>query len=79
MSDIPSTPLKTMEMAREEAVKAGLRFVYLGEHRDGRRGEHQVPEMRFLAVRRQGFYADTAAMTKDGACGNCGEPLNMII
>lgn len=79
MSDIPATPLKTMEMARDEAMAAGLSFVYLGNISKGDGENTKCPKCGSLAVRRLGFYSETVAMTKDGKCGSCGEPLNIIV
>ena len=79
MSDIPSTPIKTMEMARNEAVDAGLDFVYLGNMASTDGENTKCPKCGSLAVRRLGFYTEKMAVTIDGNCSKCGEPLNMII
>ena len=79
MSDIPSTPIKTMEMARQEAVAAGLDFVYLGNMASSDGENTKCPKCGTLAVRRLGFYTEMMAVTSDGNCSKCGEPLNMII
>ena len=79
MSHIPSTPIKTMEMARNEAVDAGLDFVYLGNMASTDGENTKCPKCGSLAVRRLGFYTEKMAVTIDGNCSKCGEPLNMII
>jgi pyruvate formate lyase activating enzyme len=79
MSDIPSTPIKTMDMARSEAIDAGLDFVYLGNIATTDGENTRCPKCGSLAVRRLGFYTEIMAMTKNGDCSKCGEPLNMII
>lgn len=79
MSDTPSTPIKTMEMARNEAVDAGLNFVYLGNIATSDGESTKCPKCGSLAIRRLGFHAEVVAMTKDGKCSKCGEPLSMII
>jgi pyruvate formate lyase activating enzyme len=79
MSDIPSTPIKTMEMAKEEAVNAGLDFIYLGNVATADGENTRCPKCGSLAVRRTGFYTEIVAMTKDGVCSKCGQPLSMII
>jgi pyruvate formate lyase activating enzyme len=79
MSDIPATPIKTMEMARDEAVGAGLGFVYLGNMSSADGENTRCPKCGSLAIRRLGFYSENVAMTKDGQCAQCGEPLNIIV
>jgi pyruvate formate lyase activating enzyme len=79
LSDLPSTPIKTMEMARNEAVDAGLVFVYLGNMASVDGENTKCPKCGTLAVKRLGFYTEKMEVTKDGACGKCGEPLNMIM
>ncbi len=79
MSDIPATPVKTMEMARTVALEAGLGFVYLGNLATTDGENTACPKCGALAVRRLGFYAERVAMDANGKCGKCGEPLNMIM
>ena len=79
MRDVPSTPIETMEMAREEADDAALKFVYLGNIATADGENTKCPKCGSLAVRRTGFYTEIMAMTKEGNCSKCGEPLNMII
>ncbi len=79
MSDTPSTPIMTMEMAKNAADDAGLGFVYLGNIATADGENTKCPKCGSLAIRRLGFYSETVAMTKDGNCSKCGEPLNMII
>ena len=79
MSDIPSTPIKTMEMAHTEAVDAGLGFVYLGNIATTDGENTRCPKCGSLAVKRLGFYTEILAMTDRGNCSECGEPLNMVI
>jgi pyruvate formate lyase activating enzyme len=79
LNDVPSTPIKTMEMARDEAANAGLDFVYLGNMASTDGENTKCPKCGSLAVRRLGFYTEKLAVTDDGHCSKCGEPLNMII
>jgi pyruvate formate lyase activating enzyme len=79
MNDVPPTPVKTMEMARKKAVDAGLDFVYLGNITTTDGDNTRCPKCGSLAVRRLGFYAERTAITDDGKCSKCGEPLNFIM
>ena len=79
MSDVPATPIKTMEMAMDEAIGAGLGFVYLGNMASAEGENTKCPKCGSLAVRRLGFYTEIVAVTDGGNCSKCGEPLNMIV
>ena len=79
MPDVPATPIRTMEMARHEAVEAGLGFVYLGNIATSDGENTRCPKCGSLAVRRMGFRSERMAITKEGNCSKCGESLNMII
>ena len=68
-----------MEMARDEAVGAGLGFVYLGNMSSAEGENTRCPKCGSLAIRRLGFYSENVAITKDGKCAQCGEPLNIIV
>jgi pyruvate formate lyase activating enzyme len=65
------TPVTTLEQARELALKAGLKYVYLGNlpgHQAENTWCHQCGR---LVIGRQG-YRLTANNLKGGTCGHCG-------
>ena len=65
------TPVSALEQAREIALKAGLKYVYIG-NLPGNQAEstfcHQCGK---LIIERTGYHLGEVKM-KDGACGYCG-------
>jgi pyruvate formate lyase activating enzyme len=78
MTDVPLTPMETLEMAYQVAREAGLRFVYLGNIPVDRRENTYCPKCGNLAIRRTGFSSVIMGM-KEGKCAKCGTDLNMVI
>jgi len=68
---LPPTPVATLERAREIALAAGLRYVYVGNV-PGHPGNHTYcPRCGAVCIERSGFFT-TAVRMKDGACAACG-------
>lgn len=78
LTGVPRTPDKTMSMAYERAVKAGVQFVYLGNMWAGDRDDTFCPKCGTRAVEREGFWVRSMNM-KDGRCANCGADLHMVL
>ncbi|MEM2943496.1 MAG: AmmeMemoRadiSam system radical SAM enzyme [Methanomassiliicoccales archaeon] len=78
MTDVPSTPLKTLEMALKIGKEEGLRFVYVGNvpHHEGE--NTYCPKCGNLAIERVGFEV-VHIDVKEGKCRKCGESLNIIM
>lgn len=75
MTDLPPTPLETMERARDIGHQSGLRFVYLGNT-----GAHQSSDTicyscQSVIVHRDGFQAEILGLN-DSGCKYCGADLN---
>lgn len=73
MTDVPPTPVSTLQMAREIGLEAGLRYVYVGNvpgeantfcHACGR-----------LLIRRSGYWILENNVQPDGSCPDCGAPV----
>jgi len=70
LTRLPATPLQTLSMAREIALEAGLRFVYIGNV-PGTGGEDTYcPSCKKLLVRRRGFTVSENHIER-GACSFC--------
>ena len=72
MRDIPSTPSSTLTMAREIAMKAGVRYAYVGNvhNRDGDSTWcHQCGE---LLIERDWYELGQWNLDAEGACQSCG-------
>ena len=73
MSDVPATPIPTLQRAREIGLEEGLRYVYMGNvlgventlcHSCGR-----------LLIRRSGFRILENNVRPSGRCPDCGTPV----
>ena len=74
LSNLPATPLQTLEHARDIAIKNGLQFVYLGNV-PGHAGENTYcPEDGTLLIERNG-YQILQNNLKDGKCPVCGKKI----
>lgn len=74
LTQLPPTPVSTLEKAREIAQAAGIKFVYIGNV-PGRNYENTYcPKCHKLLIERKG-YTITQNHIKDGKCEYCGEPI----
>ena len=75
MTDVPPTPLATLQRAREIGREAGLHFVYLGNLAPGEDGEDTAcPGCSMAVIRRRGHRLLACAL-RDGRCPHCGETI----
>jgi len=74
LRNLPPTPVATLERAREIALAAGLRFVYVGNVPGHPANHTWCPRCGALCVERSGFLT-TALHLRGGACAACGERL----
>lgn len=74
LMDRPSTPVKTLQTARQIGLEAGLRYVYTGNI-PGDEGEstfcHQCGA---LLIKRYGFSTQRQEL-REGVCGRCATPM----
>ncbi len=74
LRNLPPTPVETLTMARDIAMKAGLHYAYVGNVA-GHPGEHTYcPRCRAVVIRRTG-YATRLVGLWDGKCARCGQPI----
>ena len=65
ITNLPPTPVSTLEMARQTALSAGLHFPYVGNV-PGHKGEHTYcPKCGKILIKRQGFYIGTNRIERD--------------
>ncbi len=70
LPDLPPTPVATLERAREAALQAGLRYVYVGNV-PGHPGNHTYcPKCGRVVIERDGLFL-RAVRLKDGRCPGC--------
>jgi pyruvate formate lyase activating enzyme len=73
--DAPSTPVSTLERAREIGLQAGLRYVYLGNVPRHPYENTFCPDCGTILVLRDGFRLLRRHLTPEGACLGCGEQI----
>lgn len=72
--DRPSTPVGTLNRAREIGLEEGLQYVYEGNV-PGSVGEHTIcPNCGEVAIQRVGFTIRSRNM-QEGKCANCGQEI----
>ena len=77
LTQLPATPINTLIKARDIAVKAGCKYVYIGNV-PGRGFENTFcPNCHEMIIQRRG-YAILSVKINDGKCGYCGTPINGV-
>jgi pyruvate formate lyase activating enzyme len=74
LTQLPTTAVGTLQKAKEIAVKAGCRHVYLGNVADPDSMSVYCPKCKGVVVQRQG-YMIVSKNLKNGTCGKCGEKI----
>jgi len=72
--NLPSTPVGTLEMARETALAAGLHFPYVGNVPGHPGGSTWCPGCGEVVIRRVGFKILEKRLDS-GCCAKCGRPI----
>ena len=71
LTQLPLTPVSTLEAARETAMKAGMRYVYIGNV-PGHEAENTIcPNCKSVEIERKGFTVVRNAL-RAGKCSKCG-------
>ncbi len=72
LTNLPPTPVATLERARAIAMAQGVRYAFVGNV-PGHAGNHTYcPSCGEVVIGRKGFFI-TENNLKDGSCGGCGE------
>ena len=75
LSDLPRTPVSTISKARDTALDAGLKFVYVARV-TGHEGENTFcPDCGEIVIKRVGFVTDGIHM-ENGKCKHCGADIS---
>ncbi len=74
LTNLPPTPVETLNKAREMAMNAGLNFVYVGNVPGSEGQNTYCPSCKKLLIERNGFKV-LQNHIKDGKCGYCGTPI----
>jgi pyruvate formate lyase activating enzyme len=74
LTRLPATPVSVLEKARDIAINAGLKFVYMGNVSGTEASDTFCPKCKKLIVERKGFTVISNNI-KIGKCGFCGEKI----
>ncbi|MFQ6101153.1 MAG: AmmeMemoRadiSam system radical SAM enzyme [Anaerolineae bacterium] len=74
LTNLPPTPVETLDRARETALEEGVRFVYVGNVPGHPGNNTYCPACGKAIIVRQGFTVVEYHL-RDGACAYCGEPI----
>jgi pyruvate formate lyase activating enzyme len=70
MTDVPPTPVSTLQRAREIGLEAGLKYIYVGNVPDDGGQDTICPGCGRVLIRRDGFV--TTNRVRNGRCPDCG-------
>ena len=71
LTDLPVTPVSTLERARAILMDKGMKFVYIGNVPGHPANSTYCPTCGSVVISRIGFSVDAIHM-KNGSCANCG-------
>ncbi|MBL0313790.1 MAG: AmmeMemoRadiSam system radical SAM enzyme [Holophagaceae bacterium] len=75
MTDLPATPIGTLERARAIALSAGLHHVYTGNVHDTAGGSTNCSSCKSLLIVRDWYEIENYRLLEDGRCPDCGAQL----
>jgi pyruvate formate lyase activating enzyme len=74
LKKLPSTPISTLERARETALNCGLEYVYIGKVPGHEAWNTFCPQCGKMIIQRTGYMIGEMHIT-EGRCGYCGYPV----
>ncbi len=75
LTDVPPTPLETLEMAYDIAKEEGLHYIYIGNVPGSGKENTFCPECNQLLIKRGMFDTEEYNITEDNACPQCGKDI----
>jgi pyruvate formate lyase activating enzyme len=78
LTDLPATPVETLEMAHKIATEAGLKFVYLGNVFGHSYENTFCPACGKMLILRGGFGVEEYHITADHKCEYCGDSVSVV-
>jgi len=74
LTQLPSTPVSTLNKAKDIAINAGIKFVYVGNV-PGHSSQNTIcPECNKIILERRGYFILNNFIT-DNSCKFCGEEI----
>jgi len=77
LTSVQPTPVKTLEMAREIALQAGLKYPYIGNVPGHPGNSTYCPKCRKIVIKRSGF-STLERHLKAGKCSFCNEKIDGV-
>ncbi len=77
LTDLPPTPVETLEHARDIAHAAGLRYVYIGNVPGHDASDTRCPSCGASLIERVGYSVEITGLS-DGRCAVCGAPISGV-
>ncbi len=78
LTDVPPTPVKTLERLASIAKEEGLEYVYIGNVPGHPLENTYCPKCGELVVKRYGFEIIEWRLTHDNRCPRCGHKINIV-
>ncbi|GAB4582164.1 MAG: AmmeMemoRadiSam system radical SAM enzyme [Anaerolineales bacterium] len=75
MRELPHTPPSTLRRARQQALRAGIHYVYTGNVNDIAGQSTYCPKCGEAVIERNWFELGQWRLNRTGACLTCGHPL----
>jgi pyruvate formate lyase activating enzyme len=75
MTDVPATPVATVQRARRLAKAVGLHYVYTGNVHDAEGGSSCCPNCQALLIERDWFTLGYWGLDEAGRCRSCGHAM----
>lgn len=77
LTQLPPTPVATLEKAREIALESGIKYVYIGNVPGSKAGNTYCPACKKTILERRG-YVIISNNIRDNKCAFCNEPISGI-
>lgn len=77
MSDVPATPVDTLERIMKQCERAGMKYFYIGNVLLNDYNNTGCPECGKVVIKRSGFSIKTKGL-KHGKCSSCGAPIRGV-
>ena len=74
LKSLPPTPVSTLELARNTALKEGIHFVYIGNVPGHDAENTDCPRCNTRIIQRWGYKVEVLHLKKD-RCDQCGQPI----
>jgi pyruvate formate lyase activating enzyme len=74
MKDVPVTPVKTLKMAKETGLEAGIKYVYIGNVINEEDMDTKCPNCGRVLIERSGF-GMVRSYIREGRCPDCGQEI----